>query len=174
MPKDVPPTSVVFCAPSKKADLSIWLGVGSRASLPASSPIHVVPTMARSGVLFAVTAVMNLSCAAFHGIAVTLTVSPGLAVSKSLISSGSLSPSAPMAHMVRLPLAAPVLTAAPVWAAAPPLSALRPQAVMVRAAAVMQATVIAVVRLIRCLTFSGCRVLLGMGGAVGGVGIGVG
>src|SRR6478672_2022529 len=157
MPKEVPPTSVVFCAPSKKADLSICAGVGSMASLLANSPIHVVPTMATSGVLPAVIAVVNLSCAASHGIAVTWTLTPGLAASKSFVSLGRLSPSAPMAQTVMVPVALPVLTAAPVWPAlVPPLSALRPQAVTVRAAAVMHATVMAVVRLIgvslsRCL-----------------------
>src|SRR6476661_9841928 len=148
MPKEVPFTSVVFCAPSKKADLSIWAGVGSSASLLANSPIHVVPTMATSGVLPAVMAVVNLSCAASQGMAVTSTLTPGLAVSKSLVSLDRLSPSAPMAQTVIVPVALPLLTAAPVWPAAPPLSAPRPQALTVRAAAVMHATVMAVVRLI--------------------------
>src|SRR6476620_9550982 len=147
MPKEVPFTSVVFCAPSKKADLSICAGVGSSASLLANSPIHVVPTMATSGVLPAVMAVVNLSCAASHGMAVTWILTPGLAASKSLVSLDRLSPSAPMAQTVIVPLALPVLTAAPVCpAAVPPLSALRPQAVTVRAAAVMHATVMAGVR----------------------------
>ena len=95
--------------------------------------------MATSGVLPAVMAVVNLSCAASHGIAVTLTLTPGLALSKSLASSGSLSPSAPIAQTVMVPVALPLLTS---WRRSgrrpPPLSALRPQAVRVRAAAVMQ------------------------------------
>src|SRR6478672_6106946 len=149
MPKDVPLTSVVFCAPSKKADLSICAGVGSMASLLANSPIHVVPTMATSGVLPEAIEAVNLSCAASHGMAVTWTLTPGLAASKSFVSLGRLSPSAPIAQTVIVPVALPLLTAAPVWPAlVPPLSALRPQAVTVRAAAVMHATVMAVVRLI--------------------------
>ena len=75
--------------------------------MPANSPIQVVPTMATSGVLFAVIAVVNLSCAASHGMAVTCTLTPGLAASNSLVSSGSFSPSAPMAHTVMVPVAAP-------------------------------------------------------------------
>ena len=55
----MPFTSVVFWAPSKKADLSIDGGVGSSASLPANSPIQVVPTIAASGVVPAVIAVVN-------------------------------------------------------------------------------------------------------------------
>src|SRR5919199_6290276 len=60
-----------------------------------------------SGVLRAVIAVLNLSCAASQGIAVTLTVPPGLAAWNFLARSGSFSPSAPMAHTVRVPVAAP-------------------------------------------------------------------
>ena len=82
--------------------------------MPANSPIQVVPTIATSGVLFAVIAVVNLSCAASHGIAVTFTLTPGLAASNSLASLGRFSPSAPMAQTVMLPLAAPELTALPV------------------------------------------------------------
>src|SRR6476661_3766741 len=172
MPKEVPFTSVVFCAPSKKEDLSIDAGVGSMALLLANSPIHVVPTMATSGVLPAVMAVVNLSCAASHGMAVTWTLTPGLAASKSVVSLDRLSPSAPIAQTVIVPLALPVLTAAPVWPAAlPPASALRPQAVMVRAAAVMHATVMAVVRLIG-LSLS--RVSEGCVGLGGGGGMGAG
>src|SRR5215218_572585 len=121
------------------------------ASLLANSPIQVEPTMATSGVLPAVIAVVNLSWAASHGIAVTWILTPGLAASKSFVSLGRFSPSAPMAQTVMVPVALPVLTAAPVCPAPLPplpLSALRPQAVTVRAAAVMHATVMAVVRLI--------------------------
>jgi len=96
---------VVFWAPEKKADLSIDAGVGSSASSPANSPIQVVPTIAASGVLLAVMAVVNLSCAASQGIPVTCTVTPGFAVSNSLARAGSFSPSAPMAHTVIVPLA---------------------------------------------------------------------
>src|SRR6476661_4087603 len=146
-PKDLPSTSVVFCAPPKNCEASIDLGVGSSASRPANSPIQVVPTIAASGVLPAVMAVVNLSCAASHGIAVTLTLAPGLAASKSLARAGSFSPSAPMAQTVIVPVALPELMSLPVSAAAlPPLS--RPHAVSVRAAAVMVATAIAEVRLI--------------------------
>jgi hypothetical protein len=138
--------------------LSIWAGVGSSASLLANSPIQVVPTIATSGVLPAVMAVVNLSCAASHGMAVTLTLTPGLADSKSFVSLGRLSPSAPIAQTVISPVALPVSTAAPVWPAAPPLSSEpRPQAVTVRAAAVMHATVMAVVRLIGLSLSSGVR-----------------
>src|SRR3954470_3952488 len=119
------------------------------ALLLANSPIHVVPTIATSGVLPAAMAAVNLSCAASHGMPVTWTLTPGLAASKSFVSLDRLSPSAPIAQTVMVPVALPVLTAAPVWPAAlPPLSALRPQAVTVRAAAVMHATVMAVERLI--------------------------
>src|SRR6476469_10455005 len=96
-PKDLPSTSVVFCAPPKNCEASIDLGVGSSASRPANSPIHVVPTIAASGVLPAVMAVVDLSCAASHGMAVTLTLTPGLAASKSVVSLDRLSPSAPIA-----------------------------------------------------------------------------
>src|SRR4051794_14675444 len=119
------------------------------ALLLANSPIHVVPTIATSGVLPAAMAAVNLSCAASQGMPVIWTLTPGLAASKSFVSLDRLSPSAPIAQTVMVPVALPVLTAAPVWPAAlPPLSALRPQAVTVRAAAVMHATVMAVVRLI--------------------------
>ena len=63
-----------------------------------------------SGVLPAVIAVVNLSCAASHGIAVTLTFTPGLAASNSLARSGSFSPSAPIAQTVRVPVAGPAAT----------------------------------------------------------------
>ena len=106
----MPFTSVVFWAPGKNWLLSNDGGVGSRAPRPANSPIQVVPTMAASGVLPAVMAVVNLSCAASHGIAVTFTLAPGLALSNCLASVGSLSPSAPIAHTVMVPLALPLLT----------------------------------------------------------------
>ena len=143
----MPSTSVVFWAPSKKTDLSMLPGVGSSASMPANSPIQVVPTMATSGVLFAVMAVVNLSCAASHGMAVTCTLTPGFAASNSLASVGRFWPSAPMAQTVIVPLAAPELTALPVAAAPPPASS-RPQADTVRAKAVTPARVMAEVRLI--------------------------
>src|SRR3954447_1644238 len=122
-------------------------GVGSRASMPANSPIHVVPTIATSGVLLAVMAVVNLSWAASQGMAVTWTLTPGLAASNSLTRSGSFSPSAPMAQTLIVPVAAPELTALPVAAAPPPASS-RPQADTVRARAVTPARVMAEVRLI--------------------------
>src|SRR6476661_9034024 len=166
-PKDLPSTSVVFCAPPKNWEASIDLGVGSSASRPANSPIHVVPTMAASGVLPAVMAVVNLSCAASHGIAVTLTLAPGLAASKSLARAGSFSPSAPMAHTVMVPVALPALMSLAVAvSAAAPLS--RPQAVSVRAAAARVATATTGVRLIGFLSFVGC------GGRESRVGYGAG
>src|SRR6476661_5284468 len=126
-PKDLPSTSVVFCAPPKNWEASIDLGVGSSAPRPANSPIHVVPTMAASGVLPAVMAVVNLSCAASHGIAVMFTLAPGLALSNCLASVGSLSPSAPIAHTVMVPLALPLLTSL-AWSVEAGASVLRPQA----------------------------------------------
>src|SRR4051794_14391809 len=164
MPYDVPSTSVVFWAPSKNTDLSMLPGVGSSAPMPANSPIHVVPTIATSGVLLAVIAVVNLSWAASQGIAVTCTLTPGLADSNSLTSSGRFWPSAPMAQTLMVPVAAPELTALPVWAAPLPAS-WRPQADTVRANRATLATVVAVVRLIG-LSLSGW----GMGGGLRGEG----
>ena len=111
------PTLVVSWAPGKNCELSIDFGVGSSAPRPANSPIHVVPTIAASGVLPAVIAVVNLSCAASHGIAVTFTFTPGLAASNSLASAGRFSPSAPIAQTVMVPVALPALTSLPVSAA---------------------------------------------------------
>src|SRR5665647_1234401 len=146
-PYDVPPTSVVFCAPSKKRLLSIVAGVGSSA-WAANSPIQVVPIMAASGVLPAVMAVANLSWAASQGTAVTSTLTPGLAASKSLVSLGRLSPSAPMAQTEMVPVALPELTVAAVPVAVAPVFADRPQAaspmLVVRASATT-----AVVRMLR-------------------------
>src|SRR3954467_14408400 len=141
------------------------------ALLLANSPIHVVPTIATSGVLPAAMWAVNLLCAASHGMPVTWTLTPGLAASKSFVSLGRLSPSAPIAQTVMVPVALPVLTAAPVWPAAlPPLSALRPQAVTGRAAAVMHATVMAVVRLIGVSLSRGSPTSVsGVGPVVGGV-----
>ena len=131
--------------------------------MPANSPIQVVPTIATSGVLLAVIAVVNLSCAASHGIAVTCTLTPGFAASNSLVSLGRFSPSAPMAHMVMVPLAAPELTALPVSAVPLPASS-RPQADTVRAKAVTPARVMAELRLIG-LSLSGW--VQGIGGECG-------
>src|SRR5688500_10609762 len=112
--------------------------------MPANSPIHVVPTMATSGVLLAVIEVVNLSCAASQGMAVTLILEPGLAAPNSFARVGRFSPSAPIAQTEIVPVAAPDLTAAPV--SPPVLSALsRPHADRVSAAAVRLATVMVVV-----------------------------
>src|SRR3954451_22681861 len=152
----MPLTSVVFCAPGKNALLSNDGGVGSRAPRPANSPIHVVPTIAASGVLSAVMAVVNLSWAESHGIAVMLTLAPGLALSNFLASAGSFSPSAPIAHTVIVPLALPPLTSL-AWSpeAAAPVS--RPQADRASAAVVSVATVIAELRLIVVLLLVGIQ-----------------
>src|SRR3954467_9412770 len=152
----MPLTSVVFCAPGKNTLLSNDGGVGSRAPSPANSPIHVVPTIAASGVLSAVMAVVNLSWAESHGIAVMLTLAPGLALSNCLASAGSFSPSAPIAHTVIVPVALPLLTSlAGVLEAAAPVS--RPQADRARAAVASVATVIAGLRLIVVLLLVGTR-----------------
>ncbi|MFN8081753.1 MAG: hypothetical protein U0Q19_19510 [Kineosporiaceae bacterium] len=122
-----PPGLVVFCAPLKKVLLSMLLGVGSSACV-ANSPIQVVPTIAASGVLPAVIAVANLSWAESHGMAVTCTVTPGLAASNCLASAGSFSPSVPIAQTVIVPVALPELTAPAVPVEVPAESADRPQA----------------------------------------------
>ena len=122
-------------------------GVGSRAPSSANSPIHVVPTIATSGVLLAVIAVVNLSCAASQGMAVTSTLAPGLAASNSFASAGRFSPSAPMAQTVMVPVAAPL--APPRRSHRRALGGIpRPQADMVSAAAATPATVMVEVRLI--------------------------
>src|SRR6478672_600963 len=143
MPYEVPFTSVVFWAPGKNWLLSNDGGVGSRAPRPANSPIQVVPTMAASGVLPAVMAVVNLSCAASHGIAVMFTLAPGLALSNCLASVGSLSPSA--------------------WSVEAVAPVLRPQADRARAAVASVATVIAGLRLIMSSPSGGDTDLQGTG-----------
>src|SRR5690349_15463819 len=118
--------------------------------------------MAASGVLPAVMAVVNLSCAASHGIAVTFTLAPGLALSNSLASVGSLSPSAPIAQTVMVPLALPLLTSL-AWSFEAAAPVLRPQADRARAAVASVATVIAGLRLIVVLLLVGNRACGGQG-----------
>src|SRR4051812_46070060 len=82
-------------------------GTSSRVLVRASSPIHVVPTMATSGALPPATLVRILSCAASTGTAVTLTLVPGLAASNSLVILPSNSPSLPQAQTLMVPVALP-------------------------------------------------------------------
>ena len=75
--------------------------------LSANSPIHVVPTRVTSGVSPEAIALAILSCAASHGMAVTLTSASGLASEKSETKSPRTSPSVPMAQTSIVPEALP-------------------------------------------------------------------
>src|SRR5689334_9414563 len=69
-----------------------------------NSPAQVVPSWVTSGVCLPATAVISLSCATFHGIAVTLTLMSGLACWNCWMTSllPSLSPSSPIAQTDRV------------------------------------------------------------------------
>lgn len=105
---------MVFWATLKNALLPMDPGVASSASMRANSPIQVVPTIARSGVLLALIALVNLSCAESHGMAVTVILVPGLSASNFLASWPSSSPLVPIAQTVRLPVAFPAASEDPV------------------------------------------------------------
>ncbi len=121
-PKEVPSTSVVPQAPSKKALESIRsVGVGSSAPLAANSETHVLPTRLTSGVLLPAMAVAILLWAASNGMTVMLTLDFGLSASKSAAISPSLSPSAPRAHTVMSPLALPAPTLSDLTSSVPAL-----------------------------------------------------
>src|SRR5687767_10365997 len=92
--------------PANMSAVSNPLGVGSKAA--AKSAIQVVPICATSGVVLPAIAVWYLLCAASHGIAVTLTFTPGFAASNCLSRPGSACPSAPCAHNVIVPVAGPL------------------------------------------------------------------
>jgi hypothetical protein len=78
-----------------------------------NSPIQVVPTSVTSGVSPEAMALAILSCAASHGIAVTLTSVSGFSSVKAAEKSPRISPSVPMAHTSMVPLASPSEMASP-------------------------------------------------------------
>ena len=121
--------------PAKNPASSNSAGAGSNAS--AKSPIQVVPIWATSGVCPPAMAVWYLLCAASQGMAVTSTVTPGLAASNSLSNAGRFSPSAPCAHIVSVPVAGPseIDAAGADDSVADPVSLLRPQALSTSTAA---------------------------------------
>ena len=82
-------------------------GASSSVCVRASSPIHVVPTIATSGAWLPATLVRILSCAASTGIYVTLTFTPGFSASNSFVSLPRISPSLPHAQTLIVPVAFP-------------------------------------------------------------------
>ena len=94
-------------------------GVGSRAPVSANSPIQVVPIIDTSGVSPAAIAVEILSCAASHGIAVTLISASGFSSTNAAAKSPSFSPSVPIAQTSMAPEASPSATSSAGSAAGP-------------------------------------------------------